>query len=474
MSFLEKNIFSFKVKNIKDDINSKSILKLNQYYVEDGEFQIKYINYNGDANRYLLIYINNVLVYKDDTRHSKEKTKSFIINKGNNQIELQYIIDKNLSPKQNSDIESFFEIYEIKMLNTETSSLECQKYDSIDILKSTILNNCDFYVNKCTEGDICTFRFYSEKSEGNNYKEGSQIIYYDKIDEGICSELTPPSKKEVDAEQCSYGQSRKLKGNEEYVYTCEHCPENSYNNEIINDDFTCKDDCNIVEKEYKKIFYIYDFEDQSQFDYNISIGENIGYVEINYEKFNLKEDAIIFVEIDKNDTNKTLQLINPNEKNLIKDGNFLFKIPLSKGQYEFHLKGKNLKITTIKIINSAEGGNYLCLDKLNPTEEIICHAREYYSQNIKKCRECPLFSFIGENSKCEFVEQIFNGDFDLDNSLLLKSNLFLNDYTINGKENNKFHLNLNPTFPLIFEIKSDLSSKIIGNELDRIKLIIEE
>ena len=469
--FWEKNIFSFKVKNIKDDINSKSILKLNQYYVEDGEFQIKYINYNGDANRYLLVYINNVLVYKDDTRHSKEKTKSFIINKGNNQIELQYIIDKNLSPKQNSDIESFFEIYGIKMLNAETSSLECQKYDSIDILKSTILNNCDFYVNKCTEEDICTFRFYSEKSEGNNYKEGSQIIYYDKIDEGICSELTPPSKKEVDAEQCSYGQSRKLKGNEEYVYTCEHCPENSYNNEIINDDFTCKDDCNIVEKEYKKIFYIYDFEDQSQFDYNISIGENIGYVEINYEKFNLKEDAIIFVEIDKNDTKKTLQLINPNEENLIKDGNFIFKIPLSKGQYEFHLKGKNLKITTIKIINSAEGGNYLCLDKLNPTEEIICHEREYYSQNIKQCRECPLFSFIGENSKCEFVEQIFNGNFDLDNSLLLKSNLFLNDYSINGKENNKFHINLNPTFPLIFEIKNDLSSKIIGNELDRIKLV---
>ena len=41
----EKNIFSLKLKNIKDNINSKSLLRLNKYYVEDGEFIIKYINF---------------------------------------------------------------------------------------------------------------------------------------------------------------------------------------------------------------------------------------------------------------------------------------------------------------------------------------------------------------------------------------------------------------------------------------------
>ena len=81
--YLEKNIFSLKINNIKDNVNSKSIIRFNKYYVENGEFQIKYINYNGDINRYFLLFINNVFVYKDNTRHSKEKTRTFKINKGN-------------------------------------------------------------------------------------------------------------------------------------------------------------------------------------------------------------------------------------------------------------------------------------------------------------------------------------------------------------------------------------------------------
>ena len=299
----EKNIFSLKLKNIKDNINSKSLLRLNKYYVEDGEFIIKYINYNGDANRYILIYINNILVYKDETRHSKEKTKQFKINKGNNIIEIYYIIDKNLSPKDKSDIESFLEIYEIKMTKAETSSLECQKYDKIEILKNTILDNCDYYVNKCTKDDICTNRFYYETSEGNDINKGTQIINYTKIEEGNCSELIPPADIEIEADKCSYGQLRNLKEND--IYTCEHCPENTYNNILINDNYTCKNDCDIINKEYKKIFYINTFKDQSQFDYNISIIDSIGYIEINYEKYNLTEDTIIFVELDKNITNKT-------------------------------------------------------------------------------------------------------------------------------------------------------------------------
>ena len=463
----EKNIFSLKLKNIKDNINSKSLLRLNKYYVEDGEFIIKYINYNGDANRYLLIYINNILVYKDETRHSKEKTKQFKINKGNNIIEIYYIIDKNLSPKDKSDIESFLEIYEIKMTKAETSSLECQKYDKIEILKNTILDNCDYYVNKCTKDDICTNRFYYETSEGNDINKGTQIINYTKIEEGNCSELIPPADIEIEADQCSYGQLRNLKEND--IYTCEHCPENTYNNILINDNYTCKNDCDIINKEYKKIFYINSFKDQSQFDYNISIIDSIGYIEINYEKYNLTEDTIIFVELDKNITNKTYKLINPNE--IQDDSKFMFKIPISKGQYEFHIKGKNLKIKIIKIINNEEGGNYLCINKLNPKEEIICPSNEYFSPNINICRECPLFLSINDNLKCEFIEQIFNGNFVFDNALMLQSNLFLNDNIIDGKNNKKYHINLNPTFPLIYEYDSDSNFKIIGDELDMMKLV---
>ena len=103
----KKDLFSVKLENVNDNINSKSTLKLNQYYVNDGEFVIKYINYNGNFNRYLHIYINDVLVYKDDTKHSIVKTRKFKIKKGNNEIEIQYIIDKNLEPKNKNNIESF-------------------------------------------------------------------------------------------------------------------------------------------------------------------------------------------------------------------------------------------------------------------------------------------------------------------------------------------------------------------------------
>ena len=471
--YWEKNIFSLKIKNIKDNIDSKSILKLNKYYVENGEFQIKYINYNGDINRYLLIYINNDLVYKDDTKHSKEKIRTFKINKGNNKIEIQYIIDKNLSPKEASDIESFFEIYEINMTKAETSSLECQIYDNIDILKDTILNNCNFYINKCNKDDICTSRFYTEKSGGSNIMDGSQTISYNKIKEGNCTELISPTKIEIEAEQCSYGQFRNLTENDKNIYYCAHCPEKSYSNKAINYDFSCQNDCDTTKKVFQKIFYINNFEDQSQFDYNISISKTIAYVEVIYEKYNVKEDSIIFVEIDNinNKTNKTYQLINPNEKTNINDETFLFKIPLIIGEYQLHLKGKNIKIKTIKIINSEEGGNYLCLDRLITKEEIFCNSNKYYSQNYEECTECPNFSFITENSKCSFKEQLISGKFILDNSLLLKHNLFLKDYTIIGKDNNKYHLNLNPTYPLIYKTDSDSNFKIIGNELINMKLV---
>ena len=54
---------------------------------------------------------------------------------------------------------------------------------------------------------------------------------------------------------------------------------------------------------------------------------------------------------------------------------------------------------------------------------------------------------------------------------MLQNNLFLNDYITSGKNDSKYHINLNPTFPLIYEFDSNSSFKIIGNELNMIKLV---
>ena len=465
----ENNYFSLKVENAKDNIDSKAILKLKQYYMENGKFQIKYINYNGDINRYLLIYINNILVYKDDTKHSKDKIRDFDIKKGYNDIEIHYIIDKNLSPNDN-DIESFLEIYEIQMLNAETSSLECRMKDDInfDILKNTIMNNCDFYINKCSSSDYCTFRYYTEKSQGNNIKKGSQVISYNKIDGGDCvSLLNPLTNIEIEAEQCSYGQYRNMQNNN---YTCDDCTRNSFNNKIINYNSSCEDNC--TEDKLKKVLYIKDFEDQSESELNFEIVQMLGYVEINYEKFNLREDSIIFVLIEdiNNNISKTYELINPNGEFEINNGKFIFKIPLKEGEYNFHIKGKNLKLKTIKVFNNNEGGNYLCSSELKPEKETNCTDNKYYSPNEKNCEDCPLGTNMTDNGlQCAFTEQIINNKFILDNSFLLKDKLFLTTSIIR-KDNIQYHLFFNPSFPLIYMI-NETNTQIIGNELYKVYLI---
>ena len=64
------------------------------------------------------IYINNILIYKDDSDHSIIETKTFPINKGENIIKFEYIIDNNLSTKAITyDDVSYFEIFEIRMIN---------------------------------------------------------------------------------------------------------------------------------------------------------------------------------------------------------------------------------------------------------------------------------------------------------------------------------------------------------------------
>ena len=152
---------------------------------------------------------------------------------GYNELEIKYIVDGNISPKNiNSDIESFFEIFEIQMTKVEVSSLECQKYDEINILKNSILNNCDFYVDKCQDNVTCTLRFFTEQSQRSNLNEGSQTISYHKIEEGICNNLIVPSDIEIDAEQCNYGQLRAFKENKNNIYFCNNCKDDTYNNKV--------------------------------------------------------------------------------------------------------------------------------------------------------------------------------------------------------------------------------------------------
>ena len=467
------NPLSLKVDYSKDIIKSKSIFTIKQYYMNEGELIIKYINYNGGINKYFNLYINNILIYKDDSDHSIIKTKTFPMNKGENIIKFEYIIDNNLSSKSiiYDDI-SYFEIFEIKMINAETSSLDCNRYDSLDILKETIHDNCDYYINKCSNDIYCTYRFYSEnKSEYCNYLEGIETIIYNKIDEAVCTELIKPPNIEVECEHCTYGQ--KLFLHEENESKCIYCDEYYYNSKLINDEETCEGICDVEDnKLINKILYITSFDDPSQIiNENIIIELDLGYLEVKYEKFNEKNDTNIFIEINDLNLNrtKTIELINPEEEYLYQNY-YHFNIPIEKGNYSISIKGKNLKLKKISIKGSNEGGNYKCVDKLNTNAEKTCPKKdEYYSKINDACSKCLKGSIIDFNKQCIFIEQFINNKFYFDNYNLI-NNIFSASYNIKEKENEYF-LNINPAFPLIYLIDKNKATTIIGKELYQVKLV---
>ena len=447
---------------------SISFFTIKPFYMNDGQLIIKYINYNGGIDKYFNIYINNNLVYKDDSEHSIIKIKYFNINKGENIIKFEYIIDNNLSSKKNNyDDNSYFEIFEIQMINAETSSLECDKYDTIEELKNTIHNNCDYYVNKCSTDDYCNFRFYSEqKSEYCNLDDGSQTISYNKIEDSICSELIIPPNIDVECEHCTYGQYLVKHG--ENGVKCDYCVGNSYSHKIINDEESCGVICDIQNKLINKVLYITEFEDPSQTNIeNINITLYLGYIEVKYEKFNEKENTNIFIEINDLYTEdiKTIELANPEEENIYK-----FNIPIKSGSYDIKIKGKNFKISKISIKGTDNGGNFRCVDELNNENEVICpNEKEHYSKIENKCFKCIDGTNGDINKECIFINQLIDNKFTLDNSLL-NNKILSSSYNLTYEENNYF-LNFNPGFPLIYFIDKNSNTNIIGKELHKIKLV---
>ena len=470
------NPLSLRVDYKETILNLKTYFIINQYYMNDGELIIKYINYNGGIDKYFNIYINDNLIYKDDSDHSIIKVKTFNINKGINILKFEYIIDDNLTSKgKKYDDNSYLEIFEIQMINAEMSSLDCQKYDSLNSLKETIHNSCEYYIEKCSDDDICTFRFYTEdRDEYCNYLEGGQNIVYNKIPWGVCNEKFPPSNDEVECEHCTLGQYLSKKGEDESK--CEYCEGNSYNNEKIHDEESCDKVCDVTinnNKQINKILYITSFKDHSEYSINeININVIVGYIEVNYVKFNEKENCNIFLEINNlnDDVNKTIELINPDENNYMLDY-YKFNIPVPKGEYNITIKGKNLKLNKISIIGTENGGNYKCVDKLNIEEEETCPNEDEHYFPIQRCSKCINGSIIDQNKECIFIEQFIDNKFILENNLLNSKILSSSFEYISDKE--EYFLNLNPAYPLIYYInKTDSNGPvIIGKELYKVRLV---
>ena len=440
----------------------------NQYYMQDGQLTIKYINLNGGVDKIFNIYINNKLIFKDDSENSIVKTKTFSITKGNNYFTFEYSINEKLKTKSlNKKHSSYIEIFEILMSNSETSAIDCEKFENLTSLKNNLHNGCDYDISKCSfSKDICTYRFYLEnKNDYCDIKTNTRHIEYEKLGDANCQELITPIGKDEPCPHCSYGQFL-LEDENTNKKTCKYCEENNYSSKEINDNSACEGIC---ENHMEKIFNIEYFYDSSKYENeNINIIEGIGSLIIYYVRFNEKYDTNIFFELDNN--NSSFKLLNPNDKNNSNDY-YIINLPLSKGNHSIKIKGNNLDIKKISIKGSDMGGNYNCVDELNTDSDIICEKNdEYYSKIQKKCITCPLGTNIDQNKDCTFINKFVNDKFTLDNQLL-DLNIFSNSYNIDISQK-KFYLNINPTFPFIYYEDLETNNiEIIAKELNNIKLI---
>ena len=476
----KQNYFSIKVNYI-ESLSYKSFFTINQYFMNNGEIIIKYINYNGGIDKVLNIYINGKLSFVDDSNNNILKTIYLDVKKGENIFKFEYLVNEEIKTKYNND--SFLEIYQIIMKNAEISALNCNKYDLIEKLEENILNNCEYDVSKCNiNNDYCTSRFYSEKKSDFCIKQLDsfyQEIEYIKIKYANCMESSIPSSDNILCEHCSYGQYSNFLDEEKNKKICDYCQNNTYNSKVQNDEFNCSEICETEDNSNQliKILYINNFENPSNFNLKIiEINKPIGYIIIKYEKFNKKSDTIFYIEIDSNYTQK---LINPNDEEIISN-NYSFTIPLTYGNHSLKIKGSNLKLNKIIIEGSTEGGNYKCVDKINLSEEIKCeNIEEYYSLLENKCLSCPLGTKIDRNQKCEIYNQFINDLYTFDN-YDININLFSNIYELDN-QNIKYYFNINPINPLIYmknytlNLDSNYSEKeeieIIGSELKNIKIV---
>ena len=471
------NYFSIKVKYIESSF--KSVFTLNQYFMNNGELIVKFINYNGGINKLFNIYVNGKLSFTDDTENNILKTKYVDVKKGENIFMFEYLVNEEIKPKNGNLVnDSFLEIFEITMKNAEISALYCDKFDLIEKLSKNILNNCLFDVSKCSiKEDYCTYRFYSEikkdyciEQENSFYQE----IDYKKINNAKCKELITPPGQNILCEHCSYGQFTDILPDKNNTKTCFYCQNNTFNSKEINDDNSCDEKCETENKHLEKILYINNFDDPSYFfKKNIEIIQPEGNIIINYEKFDVKQNTIFFIEID---SKNPLKLIEPNY-NDINSSYYSFFIPLTNGTHSLKIKGANLKLNKIIIKGSSEGGNFNCVDKVNINEEKKCEKNdEYFSKLQNKCLNCPLGTVLNKNKNCQIYNQIINNIYTLDNNDI-NINIFSNNYELDNKDL-KYYINLNPTNPLIYLKNNNNASniQIIGNQLQKIKIVkgIEE
>ena len=301
---------------------------------------------------------------------------------------------------------------------------------------SITLDPCLYGITCDSSNDLCTSRFYSRHLNSIcDTDTFTQNMTYSLSSSASCLKLQYPEAIEQECSVCKPGQY--IRKNTEHSYRCEYCPVGFYSTSDNSGE------CTKCEKNVHNVYYyIPEIANSEHIDSVVIIDES-GSITISNDKINVKEDCDVYISIDNQEGTK------------YQCGNDIV-ISLIKGRHSVDIRGYNINMKLITIKGSGLGGAYQCDD--TPIDSSLCSSigdGYYYSQNLKTCTKCPLYTHLKEG-RCIIDDILINEAYM--NKLLYtkfasekKSEKIL-EYTLNFENNAILITKEDKTEPLFDEI----------------------
>ena len=313
---------------------------------------------------------------------------------------------------------------------------------------SITLDPCLYGISCDSSSDLCTSRFYSRHLNSICDTDSfTQNMTYSLSSSASCLKLHYPEAIEQECSVCKPGQY--IRKNTEHSYRCEYCPIGFYSTSDNSEE------CTKCDKTAHNVYYYIPEIVNSEHIESVVIIDESGSITISNEKINVKEDCDVYISIDNQEDTK------------FQCGNDII-ISLAKGKHSVDIKGYNLNMKLITIKGSGIGGAYQCNDA--PIDSTLCSSigeGYYYSQNLKTCTKCPLYTHLKEG-RCIMDDILVNEAYM--NKLLytkfaseIKTDT-VNDYTIHF-ENNEIYIRENDKSERLYDEIIDV--KLVRGEEER-------
>lgn len=320
------------------------------------------ISYKKSKYAMLNVYINNINQTIDNSM--SDTSVQLTIKEGHNTIS---IVHSTLLTGASSHVV----IYSILFKNALFSSFSCDSFPSLQSMK---LPQCE-YDNICTNEQKCNESFFTHMKSVCNIKTNKITVTHKLLPYAKCKGQTTMDDTYEECGKCPKGQYQyKINDTSE---ECRYCDEGMFSDENGN--------CVKCDDVISKALYIYP-SIGNKATFKTKIVKMFGNIVIHSNIIdNTKNYFDLYVSINSTFINRTERYVNKTK----------IEIQLPKGKYEIDIKGSNVKMSNITIMNSNMGGGYRCDLPKREIELARCNTKDnfYYSFSSHRCLQCPSFSY---------------------------------------------------------------------------------